>query len=86
MMRLLFFLALVALFYWLLRNLSRGAAQAPGPRRGAPDEPVDELVEDPVCGVYHPKRRAFRLRRGGKTYYFCSKNCMELFEKRGDGR
>ncbi len=85
MMRLLLFLGLVALLYWVLHHLSRKAAMGPPPNRPTDDAPVDELVQDPVCGVYHPKRRAFRLKRNDKTYYFCSKNCLELFEKQEHG-
>lgn len=46
----------------------------------------DILVEDPVCHTLVPKNQAIRLRRDGKTYYFCSEACCDKFtgKERGE--
>lgn len=37
-------------------------------------------VKDPVCGMsVDPARAAGKVKHGGKTYYFCSKRCVERF-------
>ena len=44
------------------------------------------MAIDPVCGMRVDEKKArFRLDRGGKTYYFCSKSCYDeyLLEKKG---
>jgi YHS domain-containing protein len=74
-------LALVV--YFLLRSAvaafisglraDRGAARARGVLR-------DDLVRDPVCETYVPRRAAVTHRRGAETYYFCSPGCAEKFQ------
>ncbi|MBI4773121.1 MAG: YHS domain-containing protein [Deltaproteobacteria bacterium] len=39
----------------------------------------DEMVKDPQCGVYLPKREAVTAKVGGKKIYFCSEDCKETF-------
>ena len=41
--------------------------------------PADDLMEDPVCGVYVPKSQALSAKKDGETYYFCSRDCMDKF-------
>jgi YHS domain-containing protein len=41
----------------------------------------EELVQDPYCQTYIPKRMAIRKRLSGKNYYFCKKECLEKFTK-----
>jgi P-type Cu+ transporter len=39
-------------------------------------------VKDPVCGMMVlPQESAGKVARGAHTYYFCSKRCVERFEK-----
>jgi len=39
-------------------------------------------VKDPVCGMsVDPAKAAGRVDHSGKTYYFCSKRCMERFKQ-----
>jgi len=39
------------------------------------------LAKDPVCGMEVKEEEAkFKLEHMGKTYYFCSKSCMEEFK------
>ena len=40
------------------------------------------MERDPVCGMLvDPKEAAGSRDYGGKTYFFCSNNCMERFSK-----
>lgn len=42
----------------------------------------EDLVEDPNCHTYIPMGEACTLNRDDKTYYFCSRRCMEDYEKK----
>ena len=46
---------------------------------GAPRALRDELVKDPVCETYVPRRSALTRTAGGATYYFCGPACAEKF-------
>jgi len=39
----------------------------------------DEMVKDPYCNVYFPKRTGIHLGFEGKDLYFCSKECRDKF-------
>jgi YHS domain-containing protein len=39
----------------------------------------EELVQDPYCKTYIPKRWALKKRISGKNYYFCKKECFINF-------
>jgi YHS domain-containing protein len=40
------------------------------------------MVKDPVCGMnVDEKTGTLRSEYKGKTYYFCSQSCKEVFEK-----
>jgi YHS domain-containing protein len=40
----------------------------------------NELVKDPVCETYVPRRTAVARTAGPTTYYFCSAACAEKFK------
>jgi len=42
---------------------------------------VDELVEDPICHTYIPKKNAVNMKVDGYNYYFCSNMCAEKFKQ-----
>ncbi len=42
---------------------------------GAGTEIDDDLVKDPYCETYFPKRNAVHLFSGGRDLYFCSERC-----------
>ena len=48
--------------------------------------PINEMVQDPVCKVYVPKKEALYLDYDGIRHYFCSRNCLEKFQKKDDMR
>ena len=87
LIRLVFFCLLVYLFVKVLKKLFL----KPGPDRGRVytnplfvnhnSEQVDEMVQDPVCKVYVPKKEALTAVFSGEMFYFCSKECREKFRK-----
>jgi len=40
---------------------------------------VDEMVQDPVCKVYVPRRGAVRRFSHGEELFFCSSECAEKY-------
>lgn len=76
MIRLIILALLGFLLYHLVRKITRLG-------QGKPREPggfIDEMVQDPACGTYIPKRDALRRVIRGEEHYFCSKECMTKFE------
>jgi YHS domain-containing protein len=39
----------------------------------------EELVQDPYCKTYIPKKSALKKRVSGRNYYFCKQECLEKF-------
>lgn len=39
----------------------------------------DQLVEDPVCHIYVPKRQAIVLQDGDTSVFFCSEQCRKMY-------
>jgi YHS domain-containing protein len=79
------FLALAALAFLIflivrasvnsfLTGLRGGSRSAP-PRRAG----LDELVKDPVCETYIPRRKAISRGSGPDTRYFCSAACADKY-------
>ncbi len=71
---LIFFLlrAVIAGFLGGLRGTARAGS---GPRAIRND-----LVKDPVCETYVPRRTAIARTAGPATYYFCSPACAAKFK------
>jgi len=40
---------------------------------------TDEMIMDPYCHVYIPKREAITAKIGGETLCFCSKECKKKY-------
>jgi YHS domain-containing protein len=56
--------------------------KAPSGKR-APAEIQDEMVQDPVCKTYVPKRVALEGNRSdGQKEYFCSVECRDNYLKK----
>ncbi len=66
-------LLLYAILYYLIKDMAAGRR-----KRGRESEP-EELVQDPYCQTYVPKRTALRKRVKGREYYFCTKECLKKF-------
>ena len=39
----------------------------------------DQLVEDPVCHIYIPKRQAIVLQESDTVVFFCSEQCRKMY-------
>jgi YHS domain-containing protein len=55
----------------------RGPAGQKAPPRAA----QGRTARDPVCGMFVSTEVSHRLVEGGNVLHFCSKNCMESYEK-----
>jgi YHS domain-containing protein len=69
----LLLLLLYAILYYLIKDMAVG-----GKKRSRESE-SEELVQDPYCQTYVPKRTAVRRRIKGSDYYFCTKGCLRKF-------
>jgi YHS domain-containing protein len=73
-------LILAVLFYIIYRLLFGGKKKSVAPRQEPPEIPAqDTLAEDPICHTYVPQSQSLSLEQDGKTYYFCSKECLNKF-------
>ena len=75
------FLLLIFLGFFLYRAVRKYMLLGQKTEQGPGDGPVDEMVQDPSCMTYIPRRTAQRKVVGGKEFFFCSRECAEKFEK-----
>jgi hypothetical protein len=73
LLRLFFFVLLIFLLLLVLKNYR---ARARGGSRVAP--PDDDMVLDPQCHAYVPKREAVAIAGN----FFCSRQCAERYLER----
>ncbi|MBP1722261.1 MAG: hypothetical protein H6Q45_873 [Deltaproteobacteria bacterium] len=79
-MRFIIFAVLLYLLYRLIKGIFLTAPKQQGRREPASGPAiVDEMVIDPVCRVYIPRREALTARVEGETVYFCSRECMNKY-------
>ena len=85
MYRLFLTIFLLIVLYFLLRHMFRGFTSPSRDRQGHSagntqrDEEQDQMIEDPVCHTFVPKRIAVIEEMGGREYWFCSKECAVTF-------
>ncbi len=78
-------LLILAVLFFLLYRLLRGwIAPRKKFQRNNPAGAIDEMVQDPFCKTYVPRREAKRKIIKGREYLFCSERCAERFEKESD--
>jgi YHS domain-containing protein len=70
----LIFLIVRASVHSFLAGLRGGPRSAASRRVG-----LDELVKDPVCETYIPRRKAISRGSGPDTRYFCSAACADKY-------
>jgi len=81
----MFKLFIFAVFFYVLYRLLTGGwnKRSVGNNRqtAAPEELSvhDQLVEDPVCHIYIPKRQAIVLHGSETPVYFCSEQCRKMY-------
>jgi len=77
MTRLILFVFLLLLLFVILQYIVKGM---PGRRKkfSMESEP-EELVQDPYCQTYIPKKSALKKKIAGRLFYFCNQECMENY-------
>jgi len=70
----------------LVRSFGKMSARSVPPGGPGHDRPADELVQDPVCKLYVPRREAILLRGRDGDIFFCSTKCRDLYVARQDGQ
>jgi len=77
MLRLILFIVSTVILYTLLHFLMKG--MSPGRRTINRRTDPEELVQDPCCQTYIPKRLAIRKTVAGKECYFCNQDCLHKY-------
>lgn len=81
LVRLLLWLIVGFLIYTVLQIVKQALLKRPAP----PAEKTargEEMIKDPACGIYVPRNDAVKAEVKGKTHYFCSAACRDLYQKR----
>ncbi len=92
-MRLIFYIIVAYIVYVIAKKFflpSQGQARrgggVPGGARGETGHvEAKETVLDPVCGSYLAKELALKVKKDGKTIYFCGEECRDKFTAEGNG-
>ena len=80
-MRLLIFLGLLILLYYLVKGWISPSKSRRMERSAGGGELESEMVKDPICKTYIPKDSAIWIHIEGSSYYFCSRQCMKKFKQ-----
>lgn len=79
----LIFLALTGYFGFKLVQkffINLFAREIPG-SSAKPEVASEELVQDPICKIFVPRRNALTYRKNGEDFFFCSEGCRKKFMK-----
>jgi uncharacterized protein len=77
----LFRLLALILILWLVRRILGsflGTPKQPNTTE-KPNGVPNNMVKDPVCGMYMDSRLAVRLEKQKETFYFCSEDCKNKY-------
>jgi YHS domain-containing protein len=85
-MRVIVILILLYLIYRLTKSfyphMKRGFKEG----MGKTDSSIlDEMVKDPSCQVYLPKKQAISEKIGSEWHYFCSEECRKKYKEQVKG-
>ncbi len=83
MYRLLIVIGLLVILYFLVRSAIRELSGGKGQAPVLADK--NQMVQDPVCRIYVTRGSAVAESIGGQTYYFCSRDCAQTFQKQLSG-
>jgi YHS domain-containing protein len=80
MLRLILLILLLFILYYVLHFLIKDmpSIRKTMDRKSEPEE----LVQDPYCQTYIPKRSALKKRIAGRDYYFCNRDCLKRYLKK----
>ncbi len=78
------FFILVFLLWLLQRLLSKVLRPSrPNAEGQSPAASPNNMVKDPVCGMYMDSRLAIRMEKRKETLYFCSEDCKNKYLGKG---
>jgi uncharacterized protein len=80
MLRFILFLVLFIILFYVLRFLIKDMVSARKKVNHWPES--EELVQDPYCQTYIPKRSALKKKIAGRLHYFCSHECLKNYVKK----
>jgi len=80
--RLIFFGILAYLLYRVVKGVFSPKAKV---HRGSTQGFVDEMVQDPFCKTYVPRRDSVRRVIQGQEVFFCSDDCADKYEAQEKG-
>lgn len=80
MVRLILLIFFLLILYYVLHFLIKDipSLRKTMDRKSEPEE----LVQDPYCQTYIPKRSALKKRIAGRDYYFCNRDCLKRYLKK----
>jgi YHS domain-containing protein len=76
-MRFLILILLAYVTYRIVKALLKPSKEI---QRGPGGEVIDEMVQDPFCKTYIPRREAVKKVIDGEAHFFCSDECASRFE------
>ncbi|MFH2011411.1 MAG: hypothetical protein ABIJ37_01690 [Pseudomonadota bacterium] len=82
MLRFIFLIILFYLLYRFIKGLLYPSEEiniSTITSRERPEE--DEMVRDPYCDKYVPKRNSYSAKINGEFLYFCSNECLEKYKQ-----
>jgi YHS domain-containing protein len=88
MASLLFRLLFVILILWFLRRVLGNFFGPSRPTRASenPAGVTNNMVKDPVCGMYMDSRLAIRVESQKEAFYFCSEECKNKYLEKSAAR
>ena len=75
-MKIIIFAILAYIFYRIVKGFFQTGKEIGVNRDGGM---IDEMVQDPFCKTYIPRREALKRVVGGQEYFFCSDECASKF-------
>ena len=79
-MRFIIYLVLAYVAYRVVKAIIKPKEKI---SRGMNGGVIDEMVQDPQCKIYLPRREAIEKSINGKSYHFCSEACAAKFLQEG---
>ena len=86
-MQLIRIILVLVLVIWLIRRFLGSLLGAPK-KAGEPGKSEDtpnNMVKDPVCGMYMDSRLAVRIDKRKEAFYFCSEECKNKYMGKSRG-
>lgn len=79
MLRIIIYALLAYLIYRLVKKVLLPEKRTMDQESG---KVIDEMIQDPFCGKYIPRRESIKRNIKGKEYFFCSESCADQFEEK----